>query len=137
MEEKWMTPTTSIESTSVTPADIHLWFEPSHTLRSVIKGAWCPLKTQLFVSSPLSYPEKFLTLLDGKSEEIAFINHISELSAESRAVAEEAVRQRYLTSKVSRITGCATTLVLRIGMSIQTAAIGILWSNRFPRAVFG
>jgi hypothetical protein len=93
MEEKWMTPTTSLESTSVTPADIHLWFEPSHTLRSVIKGAWCPLKTQLFVSSPLSYPDKFITLLDGKSEEIAFINHISELSAESRAVAAEAVRR--------------------------------------------
>jgi len=36
MEEKWMTPTTSLESTSVTPADIHLWFEPSHTLRSVL-----------------------------------------------------------------------------------------------------
>ena len=105
MEEKWMTPTTSIESTSVTPPDIHLWFEPSHTLRSVIKCAWCPLKTQLFVSSPLSYPDTFISLLAGKSEEIAFINQISELSAESRSVAEEAVHQRYLTSKVSRITG--------------------------------
>ncbi len=105
MEEKWMTPTTNMESTSVTPADVHLWFEPSHTLRSVIKGAWCPLKTQLFVSSPLSHPDKFITLLDGKGEEIAFINHISEFQGDSRAVAEEAVRQRYLTSKVSRITG--------------------------------
>ena len=104
MNETWMTPGTSMESTSITPADIRLWFEPSHTLRSEIKGGWCPLKTQLFVSSPLSYPEKFLTLLDGKSEEIAFINHISELSAESRAVAEEAIRQRYLTSRVTIIT---------------------------------
>ena len=104
MNETWMTPGTSMESTSITPADIRLWFEPSHTLRSEIKGGWCPLKTQLFVSSPLSYPEKFLTLLDGKSEEIAFINHISELSAESRAVAEEAIRQRYLTSRITIIT---------------------------------
>ena len=39
MNETWMTPGTSMESTSITPADIRLWFEPSHTLRSEIKGA--------------------------------------------------------------------------------------------------
>lgn len=101
-KDVWMTGDTA--SASVYPHELHLWFEPSHTLRCVIRGAWCPVKTSLFVSSPLSNPEKYLTLIDAKGEEIAFIPDITDLAPELQSIAKEAIAQRYLTSKIHVIT---------------------------------
>jgi len=60
-----------------------------------VKPAW---------ASPLNHPDRYLALLNGKSEEIVMLADPSELPAESWHVLQEELNRRYLTAQVQRVT---------------------------------
>ena len=60
-----------------------------------VKPAW---------AAPMSRPNKYLALLDGKDKEIALIeNPAEELDAESWEAAQAELRSRYLTARVESV----------------------------------
>lgn len=60
-----------------------------------VKPAW---------AAPLSYPDTYLALLDGKGNEIStLVNPKQELEAESYEALMIEVKKRYLTSTITRI----------------------------------
>ena len=84
-------------------ADLKLYYEPKDRLRltvgeeksyPTVKPAW---------ASPLSYPNKYLALLDGKGDEIITIADPKTLPKESLAAVEEELKRRYLTATVNHI----------------------------------
>jgi hypothetical protein len=90
--------------TTIEPRSLNFFYEPADRLRltvgedrsyPTVKPAW---------SSPLSYPGRFLALLDGKGQEIVTLDDPNVLPPESLAAVMEEVRRRYLTSTVQAIT---------------------------------
>jgi hypothetical protein len=54
-------------------------------------------------AAPLSRPDNYLSLLNGKGEEIVTISDPNELPADSLTAVREELRRRYLTATVSAI----------------------------------
>lgn len=82
---------------------LKLFYEPKDRLRltvgeeksyPTVKPAW---------SAPLSHPNKYLALLDGKGEEIVTVNDPKELPTDSLEAVQEELRRRYLTATVQKI----------------------------------
>ncbi len=84
------------------PSDLNVFYHPTDRLRLTVadrsyltvKPAW---------ASPLSYPGRYLALLDGKGDEIVLIDDPEELSPASRQSIERELHRRYLTANVRRI----------------------------------
>ncbi|MBC8100958.1 MAG: DUF1854 domain-containing protein [Cytophagales bacterium] len=89
-------------------ASLHLFYEPVGTLRLTIADRWSYPQVKLYQAAPLSRPGQLLSLQSGKGEEIAMIEMLADLTPESRAVAEEEIRRRYLTARVQAITEVRT-----------------------------
>ncbi|MDX2066508.1 MAG: DUF1854 domain-containing protein [Fimbriimonadaceae bacterium] len=82
--------------------DIKLFFEPKDRLRMTYDDrSWVTVKPAW--ASPLTYPNRFLSLMNAKGEEIVMVPDLDALSEESRVAAETEVARRYLTAKVLRI----------------------------------
>ena len=84
--------------------DFQLFYEPPGVLRLTVRDEKSYPKVALYQSAPLSRPGKYLSLLDGKSEEIALIDSLDDLAPESRKVAQEELARRYLTAKIQSLT---------------------------------
>jgi hypothetical protein len=89
----------------VNPETLTLFYEPPGTLRLTVGDERSYPKVSLFQSAPLSKPGEYLSFLDSKSEEIILVRRLSDLTNESRAVAEQELKRRYLTAKIQAITG--------------------------------
>jgi hypothetical protein len=83
--------------------DLHLFYEPSGVLRLTVGDEKSYPKVALYQASPLGRPGRYLSLLDGKSEEIVLVPTLDDFTPASRTVAEEELRRRYLTARVSAI----------------------------------
>ena len=90
-------------ASSPDPQQIKLFYEPKNRLRMTVgddrsyptvKPAW---------SAPLSHPETYLALLDGKGDEITTLEDPKSLPSESFAAVSEEIRRRYLTATVVAI----------------------------------
>jgi hypothetical protein len=81
-----------------------LFYDPPGVLRLTVDDEKSYPKVSLYQSSPLRRPGKFLSLLDGKSEEIALIGSLEDLTPESRKIAELELARRYLTAKIQVLT---------------------------------
>ncbi len=86
------------------PETLTLFYEPPGTLRLTVGEEKSYPKVSLYQSAPLSKPGEYVSLLDSKSEEIVLVRRLSELTSESRAVAEQELKRRYLTAKIQAIT---------------------------------
>jgi len=89
----------------VVPPEIHLFFEPTGTLRMTIAENRSYPKVSLYQSSPLRRPGRYLSFLDGSGDEIVLVDSLDQLNATSREIAQIALRHRYLTSRIERISG--------------------------------
>jgi len=87
----------------VNPADIKLFYQPKDRLRMTVgetssyptvKPAW---------AAPLSRPDAYLSLLDGKGEEITTVSDPNTLPGESLESVKEELRRRYLTATIDEI----------------------------------
>jgi len=90
---------------TVAPAEIHLRFEPAGVLRMTIGDRRSIVKVALYQASPLRRPGRHLSFLDGAGDEVAMVDQVDELPEASREIAREALRRRYLTARIARITG--------------------------------
>ena len=86
------------------PKTLKLFYEPKDRLRLTIgndrsyhtvKPAW---------AAPLSRPNQYLALLDGKGSAIVTLPDPEVLPPESLAAAKEELRRRYLTATVRAVT---------------------------------
>ncbi len=84
-------------------ADLKLYYEPKDRLRltvgeeksyPTVKPAW---------ASPLSYPNQYLALLDGKGDEIITIADPKTLPAKALEAVQEELKRRYLTATVLQV----------------------------------
>ena len=91
----------------MTIAEIKLFHEPKDRLRLTsedrsfitVKPVW---------SAPLSHPNEYLSLLNGKGDEIVLIPNLNELTPDSQASVREELARRYLTAQVQRIIEAKT-----------------------------
>ncbi|HEX5323472.1 MAG TPA: DUF1854 domain-containing protein [Capsulimonadaceae bacterium] len=83
---------------------LKLFYEPKDRLRltvgdeksyHTVKPAW---------AAPVSHPEKYLALLDGRGDEIALLPDPEALPADSLDAVRKELRLRYLTATVTAIT---------------------------------
>jgi hypothetical protein len=89
--------------TKPNPKDLKLFYEPKDRLRLTV-GDDCSYPTvKPAWAAPLSRPETYLSLLNGKGDEIVLLPDPKELPADSLAVVREELRKRYLTATVSAI----------------------------------
>lgn len=56
-------------------------------------------------ASPLSHPERYLSVLDAKGEEIVMLESAQDVPGESGEALREEIRRRYLTSRILVIEG--------------------------------
>lgn len=97
-------PSETLENTMPDPKSLKLFYEPKDRLRLTIgdeksyhtvKPAW---------AAPLSRPNQYLALLDGKGNEIVTLPDPESLPPDSLAAAREELRRRYLTATVRSVT---------------------------------
>jgi hypothetical protein len=94
---------------------LRLFYNPPGTLRLTVEpmGAdgwegYSYPTVRLYQAAPLSDPGRYIALQDGKGEEITMLERLEHFAPESRPIAEEEIRRRYLTAKVIAVTGIKT-----------------------------
>lgn len=92
----------------IAPQDLRLFYHPPGTLRLTVGEDRSYPKVRLYQAWPLSDPGKHISIQDDKGEEIAMVPSLAEFSKETRAVAEEELRRRYLTARVETIRDVKT-----------------------------
>jgi hypothetical protein len=88
---------------TVDPKTLRLFYHPKDRLRMTINEEKTYLTVKPVWSSPLTFPNRYLALLDGKGEEILMLADPNELDKESREALERELRLRYLTATVQSI----------------------------------
>ncbi|MBC8134807.1 MAG: DUF1854 domain-containing protein [Fibrella sp.] len=96
------------DETSTDPLSLNLFYQPVGTVRLTVGETHSYHTVKLFQSAPLSLPRQYISLQSGKSEEILMVRRLEDLSPESRAVAEEELRRRYLTARIEKVTEVRT-----------------------------
>ena len=90
------------------PGALQLFYRPAGTLRLTVGTERSYPVVKLYQAWPLTHPGRYLSLQDSKGEEIAMVDSLEDLTPESRAVAEEELRRRYLTARVEGIDNVRT-----------------------------
>ena len=85
------------------PENFKLFYEPDERLRLTVADEKSYITVKPVWASPLSRPDGYLALLDGKNEEIVLLPDPAALPQESQAVVRRELRQRYLTATVTSI----------------------------------
>lgn len=83
---------------------LKLFYEPKDRLRMTIPDDRSYPTVKPVWAAPLSRPGKFLTLLDGKGNEIVLLPTLDDLAPDSREAVLAEVRLRYLTARVQAVT---------------------------------
>lgn len=80
-----------------------LYFSPKDRLRLTIGEDRSYVTIKPVWASPVTYPNRFLALLDGKDQEIVTIDDPGKLTDGSKSAVLEELDRRYLTSTIVRI----------------------------------
>jgi len=98
---------------------LHLFYEPEGRLR-MTSGNTSYLQVKPVWASPLSFPGKFLALVDGKDQEIVMLPEgLESLEADSRKIVEHELHRRYLNARVLSIDAVKTEFGITY-WSVQT-----------------
>lgn len=87
----------------IEPRSLHLFHHPPGTLRLTVGDDHSYAEVKLYQAWPLTAPHCFLSLVNGKGDEIAMVDDLESFAPASRAVAEEELRRRYLTAHVQSV----------------------------------
>jgi len=99
-----MSSTNQITNSNSIPAEgISLFRSPPWALRLTLRGDRSYPKVKIVLAAPLSYTDRFISILDGKDEEICMIENLADLDAPTRTLIEEELDKRYLTSIVKTV----------------------------------
>jgi hypothetical protein len=83
--------------------NLRLFYEPKDRLRLTVEGDKSYLAVRPAWAAPLSHPNRFLSLLNSKGEEIAMVEEPSDLDEHSLAAVTTELERRYLTSTIRSI----------------------------------
>jgi hypothetical protein len=85
------------------PSELKLFYEPKDRLRLTVNEDRSYHSVKAVWAAPLSHPENYLSLMNGKGEEIVTVTNPNDLDNESLVAVREELRRRYLTATVSDI----------------------------------
>ncbi|MBM3496223.1 MAG: DUF1854 domain-containing protein [Armatimonadetes bacterium] len=88
------------------PNDLHLFYEPEDRLRLTVGDDRSYPTVRATWAAPMSRPNRYLCLLDGKGSEIAMIEDPDSLPRLSREAVRRELRNRYLTASVQCVIEC-------------------------------
>jgi hypothetical protein len=97
---------TPIEVTHPEQVDVHkirLLREPAWVLRMTIDQDRSYLKVKIVRAAPLSHPEKYISFLDAKDEEVCMVDNPRDLDEQTQQIINEELDRRYLTSIVEQV----------------------------------
>ena len=97
---------TGIENAPVEPyqaREIRVFRAPTNTVRMTVVDVRSYIRVRPVQASPLAHTDKYVSLLDIKNEEVAFIRDMNDLDEGSRKVIEEELTHRYLRATIERI----------------------------------
>lgn len=94
------TPITVTHPENVGVEQIRLFREPPWTLRLTIDQDRSYTKVKVVRAAPLSHPDRYISLLDAKDEEVCMVDDLKQLDEEMRAIVKEELDRRYLTSVI-------------------------------------
>lgn len=86
------------------PETLKLFYEPKDRLRLTVEGDRSYPTVKPVWAAPLSQPDKYLALLDGKGQEIVTLAEPGQLPPPSWEAAQEELRRRYLTATVTAVS---------------------------------
>lgn len=87
---------------------LHLFYQPPGTLRLTIEdtgtlSAHSYPVVRLYQAAPLTMPNRYIALQDGKGEEIVLLSRLEDFSPEALPTVQEELRRRYLTARVTEV----------------------------------
>lgn len=85
------------------PHNISLFFEPKDRLRLTIKDDRSYITVKPVWAAPLSRPDHYLSLLDGKGDEIVMVDNPNMLPMDSLKAVRNELHRRYLTATIHSI----------------------------------
>lgn len=86
------------------PSSLNLFHHPKDRLRLTVGEDRTYLTVKPVWASPLSYPDKYLSLLDGKGEEIVTLPEPKALEESSLKAVREEIARRYLTATIDSVS---------------------------------
>jgi hypothetical protein len=90
------------------PKELKLFHHPKDTLRMTVSEDRSYTQVKPVWASPLTYPQRYLSLLNGKGEEIVTLPDPEELPPDSLQAVRLELQRRYLTSTVKLIQRART-----------------------------
>lgn len=88
---------------SIDPNAVRVFYQPEGMARLTVTDDRSYLKIRVARAAPLSRPDSYVSLLNGKGEEIVMLPGLEVLDLSSRRVVERELDRRYLTSRVQRL----------------------------------
>ena len=85
------------------PSELKIFYDPKDQLRLTVGDDKSYITVKPVWAAPLSRPEKFLALLDGKGEQIVMVDDPKQLPAESFEAVKQELHRRYLTAQVKSV----------------------------------
>ena len=95
--------TSHCELSPMNPNEIQLFHAPENRLRMTVAETVSYVTVKPVWAAPLSHPGRFLSLVNGKGDEITTIADLGALPTESQKAVKEELRRRYLTPRITRI----------------------------------
>ena len=93
-----ITPLTVPHPENVDIDKLKLFREPAWKLRLTIGDDRSYLRVKVVRAAPLSYPDQYISFLDGKDEEICMVDDLKSLDQSARDLIAEELDRRYLTA---------------------------------------
>jgi hypothetical protein len=85
------------------PTELKIFYDPKDQLRLTVGYDRSYMNIKPVWAAPLSRPDRYLALLDGKGEQIVMIDDPRQLPADSLSAVREELRMRYLTADVQSV----------------------------------
>lgn len=98
-----VTPITVTHPEKVEVDALRLFREPAWRLRLTIDGDRSYTRVKVVRAAPLSHPDKYISFLDAKDEEICMVDDLKQLDDEARAIIKDELDRRYLTSTIQTV----------------------------------
>ncbi len=99
-----VTPIAVTHPENVDTDKLRLFREPAWKLRLTIDDDRSYLRVKVVRAAPLSYPDQYISFLDGKDEEICMVDDLKALDSSTSTLVAEELERRYLTATIQSVS---------------------------------
>ena len=85
------------------PANVRIFRDAGGHVRALVKGQRSVLRPALFRAFPVTAPDSFIELREEEGKSVGMLKTLSPLDRESRRLADELLRERYLVPVIEEI----------------------------------